>query len=1126
MGRIVARAKRVAVGALARPHIRQGVAPAAARLLTRERIRDRRSGEAPPEAAGSFTRAQFYDLYPLNRRRQWLINRVIARRVVPGLSELLEDAFCVLSKAQESRDGISVVRLREFPDDVRPDIAGLLELVRRHGAVRVAPLRWDRGYGVTLASDGPGISVDGRAVSRDELVESLLELTGRTRLVVLGISERAPLLPGDLAADDQVVRMYVGREEDDARVLDAEVLAGDALRAPDEDEERIVRPRAVLRRPAFFNLELARERFDSHVPIDERTGESPSGAVPHYAEAVAEIERVLGERSAPFSFISIDIAFGADGRFRIVDIAVNPVFPAGRAFSEAASAFLLGLWAEQAPARQLRAESAAVQRQLSRRIARARSRVRAFQMRAVGFTGPAAREWNRLRRRAMAADAPAREIRRALDWGFDAATIRRFGITPENRDAFLSAREYLYAQPLNGTYAKWIRDRVSALMVFHPFVGMFAPTHFQVYRRSRGVHFVPLSDEATSRGANLDAVAQVLQRHGELELRPTQWRDRVIARVAHDGAHFLVNGMACTPGEFYELLASFTRRSSLVVVEPRAAEDEAERETVSVTMLNAAGDDPRAVQVLRHVPAVLPGAAEGDERAVTLYALADPATGAYRGAKRVVDGELRAYEDHPGTGELIDGAIREWPRLLATLQEMGRFAPQLRFMQYRIELSDAGPEIRHIAEKPRLSEEFPLGQEAVAFVKAQGDEKRRRSAALGARIGKGAHNAKLKIRREFAKALYPQGLLPYQSVRWLGDMRRDLFQRNGVDLKTKLWAYRNGFLSYRIPQYGITPSNRLDFISDFEYRWLRHINTRYKYWLEDKISIKYVASAFNEFLPGYYYATSPSGGRSHLIPMMDCPDGYGARFEDVLRLAREKGVLALKPDEGSHGDGFYRLGWSEEEGFTLNGEPAGEDDVLAILRDPENRYLVTEFILMHPMLAEIYPNSVNTLRMTVFKRDGVTPQLGNAYLRVGSVASGFVDNTAAGGLLAEVDIASGRFGSAKSLRNGRVVETPNHPDTGVFIDGVIPNWEFVKEQVLKMAASFSQLEYLGFDVAITEDGFKIPEINRFPDFPRIDVLEPETVEYLLMKLGEKKRQFGYHRKRPRRLISLPRRGDV
>lgn len=59
-------------------------------------------------------------------------------------------------------------------------------------------------------------------------------------------------------------------------------------------------------------------------------------------------------------------------------------------------------------------------------------------------------------------------------------------------------------------------------------------------------------------------------------------------------------------------------------------------------------------------------------------------------------------------------------------------------------------------------------------------------------------------------------------------------------------------------------------------------------------------------------------------------------------------------------------------------------------------------------------------------------------------------------------------------------------------------------------------------MAITENGIKIPEINRFPDYPRIERLTPDTTEYLLYKLDQKKIRTNY-RNLPRKPLDLPRR---
>ena len=56
-----------------------------------------------------------------------------------------------------------------------------------------------------------------------------------------------------------------------------------------------------------------------------------------------------------------------------------------------------------------------------------------------------------------------------------------------------------------------------------------------------------------------------------------------------------------------------------------------------------------------------------------------------------------------------------------------------------------------------------------------------------------------------------------------------------------------------------------------------------------------------------------------------------------------------------------------------------------------------------------------------------------------------------------------------------------HPDTHVILGGQrLPNWDIVKKGLYDIVDYFSTLEYFGFDVIITDDGFKICEINSLP----------------------------------------------
>lgn len=52
-----------------------------------------------------------------------------------------------------------------------------------------------------------------------------------------------------------------------------------------------------------------------------------------------------------------------------------------------------------------------------------------------------------------------------------------------------------------------------------------------------------------------------------------------------------------------------------------------------------------------------------------------------------------------------------------------------------------------------------------------------------------------------------------------------------------------------------------------------------------------------------------------------------------------------------------------------------------------------------------------------------------------------------------------------------------HTDTHQLLEGVIPSWSEVKEKLLEISAYIPQVVYMGFDVVVTENGFKILEIN-------------------------------------------------
>ena len=1223
VSKVSKRARKVAVTVAAHPLVTKGFTAAAARRWVRSQARDiasvgsgtefkevrelhrsgevRRTAEATQASGDRLSYKEFLYLTPLNRKAAWLTNRVTAFRFVEGLEKFLRTPICTVFTW---RDSFDIVRLQDFPENVAANAEGLLEVVRSRGAVQILPVRWDRGNGRQITFDGIDYAIDGWPATAEEVLKVIAKMSSGNRCVLLPYEDVSGHTGSMFDDASGVLRLFIGRSDDGrAQILQAQYCSEDQWRVTIPAETDIEEAQNEGLRRGWDKrrqrLSLGEQRYAKTTDVDVSTGEFiNNGGVqtkfPKFEAIAGELEELFSNDRHDFTFISIDVGLSLGTDFEVVDLSISPRFPVPSGFNTATEAFLRNVLEQRRESKESRGQRKTIGSRTSRRTQKMGRQFQTFQLRAQGYTGRAARLWVRRmsNTKNQSAGTPNSATTLALEWGFDPTFVSRFGVTEENRTQFVSLRDYLFVQPLNGKYSKWVRDRISARSVFKPFLSSFEPLHYQVLRRDRELQIIALSEEARTHGTDMEGLAASLTEHGALTLSSSAWSGSVSREVSYDGKFFIVDEVSYTADEFEKLLTFRVRDQFFVLGEvlkdssPLTSLSSTGDVHLQITMLNPNGTSPQVAEAFvvasenadeHHEAFVTKGLKLGrggktlgkltgvirdeefiemqlaeaeqrsdsedpgpgyrgddirveddiDEAQVANYRLVcqlDPTTGSIEAGRSLVNGTLRVYATHPVTEELISRSIPEWESVVKLLEKLCHFAPQLRFVEFSVVLTEEGPIVNGISATPSYGQEYVFSEATVKFLQREQEEKQEKSSPVKTVVAKWLHQAKLKTRREFASALYPEGLVPYQSVRWLGDMRRDLFERNGIDLKTKLWAYKNGFLSYRIPQYGITEENRHEFISDFEYRWLRHINKKYKYWLEDKISIKYVAAEFNDCLPAYYFYTTAHEGQNTVVPMMDCPEGFGSSFEDVLRLAQEKSVVALKPDEGSHGDGFYRLDHGAD-GYALNGQPASEAEVLAILQDTKNQYLVTEFIQMHPVLAEIYPHSVNTIRLLVFKKDGVTPEIGNAYLRVGSVKSGYVDNTAAGGMLAQIDAATGKFGNAQILENGRVTDCPRHPDTGVLIDGVIPHWDYAIKKVLDISASLPQLEYLGFDLAITPDGIMLPEINRSPDFPRIDKLTPDTIDYLLYKLDRKKRLYGYDEKPPKKLISLPRRAQ-
>lgn len=793
--------------------------------------------------------------------------------------------------------------------------------------------------------------------------------------------------------------------------------------------------------------------------------------------------------------------------------------------------------------------------------------VLAFRDIANGFTGKAARRWTRKVYRSYFKNKnySFTETHWAVKRGFLPAQVERLQLNESNYRDTVSAKDYAYLRPLNGIYSKWIADKVTINTIFKPYRDNMPKCYYQISKRYADTMIIPLFDYQA--GDTFEDVFATIKEAGKVRVCATrrakssliEWKDNKFyldrieisevnlkERLEGHKAPMIImedvdsisdfkggvvnlvvfNEQGDNPviGDSYIIFKNKERLSRRLFSSKKTLmelEEEEEEEEQLNRELEKESDDSMSISDDSDLEAEAEEEENENDKS-TIYAYIDAENGQISDAVTVERGKRIAKEVNPNTGNALPAEVPYWEEIKATVDSMCRFVPQLEFFGLQIMICEDGFKIIRFLNHPAYPKSVPFSSATSDYLKYKVEQKKAAYKGVGTKVSRGWNKIVLKVRSTYAKAFFPKGILPYLTIKFPKELKKDFFTNKDTTLKEKIWALKHGFVSYRLHQYGINDDNFNEFISDFEYKWLRHINPKYREWMEDKITVKYICSEYNHCFPEYYYHISLKNGNNKVVPMMDCPKEYSNTYDDIFNLVKEKSSLALKPDEGSHGDGFYKFSYADGK-YYLNHEEAQAEDVLKILQDVNNQYLITEYIDMHPVIKNIYSGAVNTIRMIVFKKDGKNPEIGNAYMRFGSKRTGAVDNMGAGGMFAKIDIETGKFYDAKIIEANEIKPCLYHPDTNVKIEGYLPNWEKVKADVLNVARNIPQLEYFGFDLAITPDGLKFPEINRFPDYPAIEKLSPKTMDYLLYKLEQKKISYGSKDFRGNSLIKLPKR---
>lgn len=263
-----------------------------------------------------------------------------------------------------------------------------------------------------------------------------------------------------------------------------------------------------------------------------------------------------------------------------------------------------------------------------------------------------------------------------------------------------------------------------------------------------------------------------------------------------------------------------------------------------------------------------------------------------------------------------------------------------------------------------------------------------------------------------------------------------------------------------------------------------------RYYLDLLNPLKYFSLARNKYMA--HKMLENTGVRTSELYCYYQPEATYAEntecagdIDGILRILKTNGTRScvIKTTESSHGDNVWVIQNIDYQ-----------DDDATLTRFDGQQMLLSSVLSNEPLIFEslvhqteqfaaFNASSVNTVRfMTALYPDGSAKVI-STFIKIGR-AGRCVDNAGGGGNVDVcVDVATGKICHAIQFDGWhRVKEIDSHPDSGNPLNGVvIENWESVKAEVIRFQQAFPYCKVAGWDIAITNEGPVVIEVNDFWD---------------------------------------------
>ena len=225
--------------------------------------------------------------------------------------------------------------------------------------------------------------------------------------------------------------------------------------------------------------------------------------------------------------------------------------------------------------------------------------------------------------------------------------------------------------------------------------------------------------------------------------------------------------------------------------------------------------------------------------------------------------------------------------------------------------------------------------------------------------------------------------------------------------------------------------------------------------------------------------------------------------EDFLKFIKncDKNKICIKPAESFGGIGV-RIVDIKMEGDNLyffDNYNKKTTEIIEYIKDylqnnpaaMQSGIIIEDYLIQNSSFAKYNKSSVNTVRVMVNLHAESEAHVFGAFLRVGR-ANSVVDNGTSGGIMVGVNPKTGElgYGSFSSLSNNRF---DSHPDSKIRFKGdILPFWNEIKSLSTHVVKLFPDIYYAGLDIAVSDEGPVVIEMNVQPDYVDFALIEVPT----------------------------------